>query len=184
MAHLSTEQLVAGQGHVQASPADDGTLELLVARPDVDQRKVLEVGELVVGEGLAGDNYLARGDSKRPDGSANPEAQLNLMNARSVNLVANGEQDLWPLAGDQMFVDLDLSRSNLPTGTRLAIGSAVIEVTAKPHNGCAKFAQRFGMDAARWVNSDDEQRYRGINAAVVQAGTVRPGDTITKLPSS
>ena len=181
MAQLSAEEFVARQSEVWGSPSDGGTLEMLVARPEVDAREVLEQGELIVGEGLAGDNYVARGNDKTEDGKAHPEAQLNLMNSRAVDLCADGDRSLWPLAGDQMFVDFDLSVSNVPTGTRLAIGTAIIEVTAKPHNGCAKFAQRFGQDAARWANSDKERRYRGINAAVVQAGTVKPGDTITKL---
>ncbi len=181
MAHLTTEQLEAGAEAVHNAPADNGTVELLVRRPEIDEREVLDEATLVVGEGLAGDNYLQRGNAKAEDGRAHPEAQLNLMNAGAIDLVADGDKDRWPLAGDQLFVDLNLSTGNLPTGTRLAIGSAVIEVSAKPHTGCAKFAQRYGMDAARWVNSDKEQRYRGINAMVIQGGTVRRGDRITKL---
>ena len=181
MAHLTAQQFEQRQAEVLHSPADDGTLEMLVARPDVGEREVLEHGELIVGEGLAGDNYIARGNAKTDDGKAHPEAQLNIMNSRSVDLCADGDRSLWPLAGDQMFVDFDLSVANIPTGTRLAIGTAVIEVAAKPHTGCAKFSERFGIDAARWVNSDKERRYRGINAMVVQAGVVKPGDKITKL---
>ena len=180
MGHLTTEQLEAGAGHVTDSPTEQGTVELIVARPAVDEREVLDVGQLVVGEGLAGDSYLQRPGGPRMDGP-HPEAQLNIMNSRAVDLVADGDKDRWPLAGDQFFVDLNLSATNLPAGTRLAMGSAVIEVTAKPHNGCAKFGQRFGLDAARWANSSDEDRYRGICARVVEAGTVRPGDAITKL---
>ncbi len=183
MTHLTSEQLAAGQDAVLRSPSDGGTLELVVARPDVDQREVLTSGELVVGQGLVGDNYVARGSRETDDGSAHPEAELNLMNSRAVDLVAGGDRDRWPLAGDQLFVDFDLSVANAPTGTRLAIGSAVIEVTAKPHNGCAKFSRRFGLDAAKWANSDPERRYRGINARVVQSGTITAGDAITKVPA-
>jgi len=150
---------------------------MIVSRPAVDERAVLDEGELIVGEGLAGDNYLDRYGDDEP----NPEAQLNLMNSRSVDLVADGERDRWPLAGDQFFVDLDLSESNVPAGTRLAIGGAVIEVSPKPHNGCAKFADRFGLDAARFVNTKDGTRLRGINAMVIEPGVVRTGDTIEKL---
>ncbi|MEL7206667.1 MAG: MOSC domain-containing protein [Actinomycetota bacterium] len=142
---------------------------------------MIDEGELVVGQGLVGDNYLERGNPRTDDGKAHPEAQLNLMNAASINLVANGDRDRWPLAGDQFFVDFDLSLTNAPAGTRLSLGTAVIEVSAKPHTGCAKFAKRFGVDAAKWVNSSDEHRYRGINAMVVQDGVVRPGDKISKL---
>lgn len=179
--HPSTAELAAAIDVVAASPRDTGTVAMIVRRPAVDAREVVEEGELVIGAGLVGDNYLERGDSKTPDGSAHPEAQLNVMNAAAVDAVAAGDRTRWALAGDQLFVDLDLSRENLPTGTRLAIGGAVIEVTAKPHNGCAKFAARFGIDAARWVNSRDDLRLRGINAAVVQAGTIRAGDTIHKV---
>ena len=150
---------------------------MIVSRPAVDERAVLDEGELIVGKGLAGDNYLDRYGDDEP----NPEAQLNLMNSRSVDLVADGERDRWPLAGDQFFVDLDLSESNVPAGTRLAIGGAVIEVSPKPHNGCAKFADRFGIDAARFVNTKDGTRLRGINAMVIEPGVVRTGDTIEKL---
>jgi len=181
--HATRHHLDAGLAAVAASPADDGRLEMIVCRPEVDGRRVLEEGVLEVGAGLIGDNYLARGSSTTEDGSADPEAQLNLMNARAVDLVALGDRERWSLAGDQLFVDFDLSVTNAPTGTRLRIGSATLEVSAKPHRGCAKFAQRFGIEAARWVNSDDELRLRGINARVVEAGTVRAGDRITKLPA-
>lgn len=181
MGNLSREALEAGAEHIHAAPSEEGVVELIVRRPDKGQREVLEHGELLVGAGLAGDNYLERGSIGTPGGRAHPEAQLNIMNSRSIDLVADGDRERWPLAGDQLFVDFDLSTTNAPTGTRLAIGSAVIEVSAKPHTGCAKFSARFGMDAARWINSSDEHRYRGINAMVVQEGSVKPGDSITKL---
>ncbi len=176
--HLTTAELDAGLAHVAASPGDRGTVEMVVCRPDLGERRVLEEGELVVGEGLVGDNYLARGSR---DGPAHPEAQLNLMNSRSVDLVAAGDRRRWPLAGDQFFVDFDISAANAPAGTRLAIGTAVIEVSQKPHTGCAKFTERFGIDAARWVNAERDERRRGINAMVVEAGVVKPGDAIVKL---
>ena len=177
--HLTTEQLDDGLQEVAESPRGVGTVDLIVRRPAVDQREVLDTAELIVGEGLVGDNYLARGG--RNGAPAHPEAQLNLMNSRVLDLVAAGDRSRWPLAGDQFIVDLDLSVDHLPVGTRLSLGDAVIEVAAKPHNGCAKFAQRFGQDAARWVNQEQEQRRRGLNAMVVQPGTVRRGDPITKL---
>lgn len=181
--HATREQLDAGLADVAAAPADDGRLEMLVRRPDVDEREVLTEGVLEVGTGLVGDSYLARGSGSTADGAADPEAQLNLMSSRAVDLVTLGDRDRWPLAGDQMFVDFDLSTTNAPTGTRLRVGTATIEVSAKPHNGCSKFAARFGIEAARWVNSDRTLRLRGINARVVEAGTVRPGDRITKVPT-
>lgn len=181
MTHLATAQLEAGQSKVQEAPADNGTVEMVVRRPEVDGREILERGELQVGLGLDGDNYVERGNPRADDGKAHPEAQLNLMSVGAIDLVANGDRELWPLAGDQLFVDFDLSVTNAPTGTRLRIGTAVIEVSAKPHTGCAKFAKRFGVDAAKWVNSSKEHRYRGINAMVVEAGVVSPGDKISKV---
>jgi hypothetical protein len=179
--HLTLAELDAGTDRVLASPSDEGTVEMVVRRPDVDAREVLEEGELLVGEGLAGDNYLARGSSSMPDGAAHPEAQINIMNSRAVDLVAGGDRDRWPLAGDQLFVDLDLTTENLPAGTRLRVGTAVLEVARKPHNGCQKFSARFGVDAVRWVNADRSQRRRGLNAMVVEGGVVHPGDPIVKL---
>lgn len=181
MVHPTLADLDAGLDHLRASPTDRGTVDLVVRRPDIDEREVLDEGELVVGEGLAGDNYLARGSSATDDGSAHPEAQINVMNSRAVDLVAAGDRSRWPLAGDQLFVDLDLSTDNLPVGTRLQAGTAVLEVAQKPHNGCQKFSARFGVDAVRWVNADRSQRRRGLNAIVVEAGVVRPGDAIVKL---
>jgi MOSC domain-containing protein YiiM len=108
--------------------------------------------------------------------------QLNVMNARVIALVAQGEQR-WPLAGDQLFLDLDLSAANLPAGTQLALGTAVIEVTDQPHTGCGKFVERFGVDAMQFVNSSigRELHLRGINARVVRPGRVRAGDVVRKV---
>ncbi|MBX2996887.1 MAG: hypothetical protein KF893_00140 [Caldilineaceae bacterium] len=132
--------------------------------------------------GLVGDNWKARGSSSTDDGSAHPEMQLNLMNARAAALVAQ-DKSRWPLAGDQLFVDLDLSEKNVPPGTRLAIGSAILEVTPIPHNGCKKFVARFGMDAMKFVNSPvgKDLHLRGINAKVVQPGVIRTGDIVKKI---
>lgn len=130
-----------------------------------------------------GDHWRARGSRSTPDGSADPECQLTLMNARLVDLLAGGDRRAWPLAGDQLCVDLDLSAENLPAGTRLAVGTAVIEVTAPLHTGCAKFSARFGSPALRFVNSPEGRalRLRGLNARVVEPGEVRPGDAVRRL---
>jgi hypothetical protein len=175
------EQLDQAIDHVASAPGDVGSLELLVCRPAVSERTVLDTGELVPGQGLVGDNYLERGNTKTPDDRADPLAELNVMSARSLEAVAGVDRTRWPLAGDQLIVDFDLSADNCPPGTRLRVGTAVIEVTAKPHTGCSKFAERFGIDAARWVNSRKDLRLRGICAIVVDAGTVAPGDTVAKL---
>jgi tRNA-Thr(GGU) m(6)t(6)A37 methyltransferase TsaA len=167
---------------VRKSPADHGRLDLIVCRPSVEEREILASGELDVTVGLVGDNWLARGSRIMPDGAADPEAQLNIMNSRCARLCAGGDARMH-LAGDQLFVDLDLSRDNLPAGTRLQIGTAVIEVTARPHTGCAKFTRRFGLAAHRWDNGKvgSQQRLRGICAKVVVPGTITEGDAIVKL---
>ena len=107
-----------------------------------------------------------------------------MMNARSTALLSCGDCGRWKLAGDQIYVDFDLSRENLSAGTRVRLGSAVLEISAKPHTGCAKFVERFGAEAMRFVNSPTgrDLRLRGANCRVVLAGVVRLGDTISKEP--
>ena len=180
--HLATGELEAGLAEIRLSPADGGTVELVVRRPAEGEREVLDEGVLDLVEGLVGDTWRARGSGGRPDGAANPDAQLTVMNARAAALVAR-ERERWPLAGDQLYVDLDLSAENLPPGTRLAVGSAVIEVTPEPHTGCAKFSARFGSDALRFINSPAGRslRLRGVDTRVVQPGVVRPGDSVGKV---
>ena len=181
--HLDPEQLEAGLAEIMRSPADEGTVELIVRRPAVDERETLGEAELDLEVGLVGDRWHASGSKSTSDGSSNRDAQLTLANARAVNLVAAGDRDRWGLAGDQFYVDFDISDANLPAGTRLALGTAVIEVTALPHDGCVKFSARFGNAAHRFVNTKEHRHLnlRGINARVVQPGTVRRGDAIRKL---
>lgn len=177
--HLTHDELAAGIAEIRRSPRNDGRLMLIVRRPQTEQREILEQAELDVALGLIGDNWQARGCSSTDDGTAHPEMQLNLMNARAIDLIA-ANKNRWQLAGDQLFVDLDLSGENLPPGTRLAIGSAILEVTAVPHTGCKKFTARFGLEAMKFVNSPvgRELNLRGINAKVVQGGTITTGDAI------
>jgi hypothetical protein len=182
--HLDTAALQAGLGEVRESPPDHGTVEMIVRRPAVDEREVLAVGILDAEAGLVGDTWPVRGSSRTPDGSAHPGMQLTVINWRAALLVAQ-DPDRRMLAGDQLYVDLDLSPANLAAGTRLAVGSAVIEVSEEPHLGCAKFAARFGKEALRFVNSRTGRglRLRGLNARILTSGTVRPGDRIRKLPA-
>lgn len=180
--HLTAAELEAGLDEIRRSPKDEGPLELIVRRPRVDEREVLEEGELDPSEGLVGDSWSERGSSRTPDGSAHPDMQLNIMNARVISLVAQG-RERWPLAGDQLYLDLDLSVENLPAGTRLALGEALIEVSAQPHTGCKKFVSRFGLEAMKFVNSGvgRELNLRGINARVIRRGLIRVGDVARKI---
>jgi hypothetical protein len=185
MDHVGLETLESGIAHVRDAPKDAGTVDLIVRRPAEEEREVLVEAELDPADGLVGDNWSTRGSSSTDDGSPHPGRQLTLMNARVTALVAQ-TPDRWALAGDQLYVDFDLSAANLPAGSRLAVGSAVIEITAMPHTGCGKFARRFGIDAQKFINSTvgRELNMRGRNARIVSGGTVRKGDPVRKLPSS
>lgn len=179
---LNRQELEMGVDDIRRSPQDKGTLTLIVRRPQTDQREVLAEGQLDLAQGLVGDNWQARGSSSTVEGAADVERQITLMNSRVIALLAP-DKARWPLAGDQLFVDMDLSTQNLPPGTRLKLGSAIIEVTAQPHTGCKKFVSRFGVDAMKFVNSPVGRQLclRGINARVVQAGIIRVGDVVTKI---
>ena len=176
------EELESALDHLRDSPKDDGVVQLIVRRPRVDEREVLDEAELDPVKGLIGDSWSVRGRSKTADGGPHPEMQINIMNARVAELVAR-DKERWSLAGDQLYIDMDLSKQNLPAGTRLSIGSAVLEVSPLPHTGCHKFVSRFGVDAMKFVNSvvGKELCLRGINAKVVQAGVVQLGATAKKL---
>lgn len=180
--HLTAAEIEAGLEHVLAAPKDDGRLELIVRRPAVDKREVIETGVLDTEIGLVGDNWLVRGSSRTNNGKGHPEMQLNLMNYRFALLIAASRERV-PLAGDQLFVDLDLSEENVPPGTRISIGEAIIEVTTIPHLGCKKFVERFGLDAMTIANSEFGRKHhlRGINAKVITGGSVKAGDTIRSI---
>jgi hypothetical protein len=179
--HLTTEELEAGLEQVLRAPKDDGVLELIVRRPRPGEREILPEAALDVREGLVGDSWKDRKSSRSADGLAHPDMQLNIMSSRVIALISQ-DKARWHLAGDQLFVDMDLSAANLPAGTRLALGSAVIEITGQPHLGCGKFVDRFGADAMKFVNSAVGRtlQLRGVNARVVQAGVIRVGDVVKK----
>lgn len=180
--NLTLAEMEAGLEHIRQSPSNAGVLQMIVRRPETDQREVLIEGQLDPAHGLVGDNWKARGSRSAADGMANPEMQLNVMNARVIALLAQ-QKNRWALAGDQLFVDFDLSEKNAPPGTRLSIGSAIIEVTAPPHLGCKKFSSRFGPDAMKFVNSHEGKalHLRGINAKVIQSGMIQAGDIVKKM---
>ena len=180
MEHRTEDELTAALPHLRDAPTAAGRIEMIVRRPAVDEREVLDAGELDPEVGLVGDSWQDRGSRRTDDGSSHPDMQLIVMSARMVDLIA-GSRERWALAGDQLYVDLDLSAANLPPGTLLHLGDeAVIEVTDQPHLGCAKFTRRFGLAAHRFVNSEigKELHLRGINARVAVPGTIRSGDQI------
>jgi len=180
--HLTMTELEAGLNHIRQSPKENGTLMLIVRRPSLDEREVVNEGELNTVEGLVGDTWKARESGHAPDGSVNTDTQITVMNSRTISVLAQDEER-WSLAGDQLYIDMDLSTDNLPPGTQLALGSAVIEVSAVPHTGCKKFSSRFGVEAMKFVNSPEGKQLhlRGINAKVVKAGTIRVGDVVRKI---
>ena len=178
--HISVSEIESRIADVLTSPKESGTLELIVRRPKPNARVVVETGVLDVDEGLIGDNWLTRGNRWLRGGD--PKRQITVMNWRFAKLVAV-EQSRIPLAGDQLYVDLDLSKENVPPGTRLAVGDAIIEVTTPPHLGCKKFVERFGVDAMNFANSEFGRQHnlRGVNARVVTGGEIAVGDAVSKL---
>ena len=166
----------------RAAPRASGRLELIVRRPAVDEREIMTSAVLDPTVGLIGDGWFERGSSRTPDGRANPESQVTLINTRVLRAIEPDEAR-WPLAGDQLYVDFDLGQEALPAGSEIAVGSAVLVVSEQPHTGCAKFSARFGSDALRWINSPDgrELRMRGMNARVVEGGTIRTGDAVRRV---
>jgi hypothetical protein len=183
----TADELATRLDHLLAAPADVGTLDLVVRRPAVGEREILQQGVLDEADGLVGDNWLSRATSRAVAEGRHLKAQVTVMSSRMISLLADNDDER-ALAGDQLYVDLDISQANLPPGTRVALGDpenggAVIEVSDKPHTGCAKFQRRFGDEAVGFVNSylGRELRLRGLNARVVRGGTIRPGDRVRKV---
>jgi hypothetical protein len=180
--HLSLHELQEGLSDIAQSPKDGGLLKAIVIRPETDSRTSLQQCELSPDGGVHGDNWAEGCWMSLPDGRPHPDVQVTIMNARTIALIAQDEAR-WPLAGDNLLVDLDLSADNLPPKTRLSVGSTLLEITAVPHKGCKKFAARFGVDATRFVNSREGWRMhlRGIYARIIRSGLVAVGDPVRKL---
>ena len=183
----TADELATHLDHLRAAPSEVGTLDLVVRRPANGEREILQEGELDEADGLVGDNWLSRATSRAVAEGRHLKAQVTVMSSRMIALLADTDAER-ALAGDQLYVDLDISHTNLPAGTRIALGDpedggAVIEVSDKPHTGCAKFTRHFGQEAVGFVNSEQgrELRLRGLNARVVQSGRVRPGDRARRL---
>lgn len=181
--HRPAADLIAAIPHIDAAPRDGGVVAMVLARPQPGERRILGEALLDPGYGLQGDGWQVRASRHTRDGSPHPEMQLTLMGVRVIDTITGGDRDRWALAGDQLYVDMDLSIASLPIGSRLRVGTAEVEITAFPHTGCAKFVARFGGDAMRFVNAGHgrPRRYRGVNARVVVAGVVRPDDVVTRL---
>lgn len=179
--HKTLEMLEKGISSIEFKP-NQGTVDLIVRRPAIGEREVVEHAYFDEITGMEGDNWVSRGSRHTDDGSAHPEMQIAIMNSKVINLIA-GEKERWKLAGDQLLVDLDLSEMNLPVGQQLQFGTAILEVTSMPHNGCSKFRERFGIDALRLVNSKhgSELRLRGVNMKIVKSGVIGTGDSVTKV---
>lgn len=179
---LTEDELQARLAELGGSSADNGTLEMIVCRPNAGERRVLEHADLSLADGLIGDNWRARGSRHTEDGSAHLEMQITLMNSRIIQVIAQ-DRSRWPLAGDQLFIDLDLSYDNLPPGQRIAIGTVVLEITDVPHIGCKKFTERYGRGASRFVNSSEgrQLRRRGVNSRIIHPGALCIGDIVSKI---
>ncbi len=180
--HLTRAELQAGLPRILDSPKDDGVLEAIVARPASGERLDLESCEISLAGGVHGDHWAEGCWMSTEDGRPHSDVQICIMNARCIALVAQ-ERARWPLAGDNLFVDLDLSPENLQAGQRLQIGSAIVEITAVPHLGCKKFAERYGQSAVVFVNGPKGRalRLRGVYARVVEDGRVAVGDRVVKV---
>jgi len=181
--HVSRDLLEAAVDLIRRSPAVEGKIEMIVSRPAVGEREVLQQAELTIENGLLGDSWQDRWSGSQEHRQRHLDMQINLMNSRVIDVITGGDRSLWPLAGDQFFVDFDLCADNLPAGTKIQVGEAVLEVTEEPHLGCKKFRERFGKDAVMFVNSNETKllKLRGINAKVISPGVVTNGGVISKL---
>jgi MOSC domain-containing protein YiiM len=180
--HLTRAELQAGLPHILDSPQDNGRLEAIVIRPAKHERRELQSCEISLAGGTQGDHWAKGCWMSTEDGKPHPDVQICIMNARCIALVAD-QRERWALAGDNLFIDLNLSRENLPPGQRLQIGSAIIEITAVTHGGCEKFVERYGRAAVVFVNAPKGRalRLRGVYARVVQDGTITVGDRVVKV---
>lgn len=180
--HRTREELASALPYVAASPKDGGSVALIVVRPDHGRRETPDRVRISAQDGVEGDHWSKGCWLETDDGAPHPDVQINLMCTRAAEVIA-GDPALWPAAGNNFFVDIDLSPDNLPAGTRLALGTAEIEITDQPNKGCQVFIDHYGRDACIFVNTGPgwSLRMRGLYARVVQNGDVRLDDRIRKV---
>jgi hypothetical protein len=180
--HLTLAELEAGLPEILQAPKDNGTLTGIVIRPEPGQRVELASCEVSLKLGTHGDNWSRGCWKTTDDGSPHPDVQICIMNARCIALIAQDRSN-WAPAGDNLFIDMDLTPNNVPPGTQLAIGTAIIEITDTPHNGCDSFIARYGRDACIFVNTREgkQLRLRGVYGRVVRDGHLAVGDTVRKV---
>jgi hypothetical protein len=181
MTHKTATELETGMASVMDAPANEGQVRLVVRRPGKGEREILSEGEFDLERGLVGDDWINRPGLKSDVPS--PFAQVTVMNARYAELIAGDSPGQWALAGDQLYVDFDISKTNLPPGAQLRVGEIVLEIQPEPHTGCVQFSGRFGSDALRATNDERgrQLRLRGVNATIIEPGLVRPGDIVARL---
>ncbi len=180
--HLTRAELEAGLPEILQSPKDNGLVEAITVRPVSEERRVVQSTRMTLSGGVEGDHWANGCWKSTEDGKPHPDVQICIMNSRCINHIA-GSRENWAPAGDNLFVDMDISPDNMPPGTRVSLGSVILEITDTPHNGCAKFVERYGREATVFVNTGEGKRLRlrGIYGRVVQDGAVSVGDVITKI---
>jgi hypothetical protein len=180
--HRSLAELQQGLPVILAAPKDEGVLRAIVVRPAHGERLTPGASEVSLARGVHGDHWEKGCWRTTEDGRPDPDVQICIMSARCIELIA-GPIENWPPAGDNLFIDMDLTPANMPPGQRFSIGTALFEITAVPHNGCDQFIARFGRDAVLFVNTGEGKRLRlrGIYARVIRDGRIAAGDRVTKL---
>jgi hypothetical protein len=179
---ITAAELEAALPSVLAAPGGAGLVRLLCTRPQPNARAFPEVLTLSRGKGATGDYHPARPWLRLPDGSPDPRIEVSIMPWRVLDLVWR-ERDRVAHPGDNIAVDMTLAEADLPAGTRLAAGTAILRVSDVPNDGCAKWKVRYGKAAHDWITTPDHLRLRlrGLYAAIEQDGEVRIGDTLRRL---